>query len=173
VELDLKESTTGGGIAALKEKKMHLCFLRLPVRDEALESETLLTERLLLAMPRNHRLADKANVSLPSLAEEGFIIFPRSDGSGFHDQILSACHQAGFSPRVVQEASQMQTILSLVAAGIGVALVPESVRTLRRDGIRYKSLRDGGPETGIALTWLKGPTSPIVDRFIEQAKLRQ
>src|SRR5690349_19246114 len=88
VELDLKETTTGAGITALKEKKMHLCFLRSPIRDEALNSEILLTENLLLAVPKGHSLAEKATVSLRMLADEELIIFPRSDGPGFHDLIL-------------------------------------------------------------------------------------
>jgi DNA-binding transcriptional LysR family regulator len=170
VELVLKESTTGEGLAALKEKKMHLCFLRTPVRDEALSSETLLNETLVLAIPKGHRLSDKANISLRSLADEAFILFPRSDGPGFHDLILSLCHQSGFSPRVVQEAAQMQTILSLVAGGIGVALVPQSVQTLRREGVRYKHLRERVPETGIALAWLRDSKSPAIEHFVESAK---
>ena len=171
VELVLQESTTGSGVKALKEKKIHLCFLRLPVSDEALVSETLLTEELVLAIPKDHRLAEKTSVSLRLLAGEGFIMFPRSHGSGFHDLIVSLCHQAGFSPKVVQEAAQMHTILSLVAAGIGVALVPESVQPLLREGVRYKPLHEHTPETGIALAWLRGANSPIMDHFIEQAKL--
>jgi DNA-binding transcriptional LysR family regulator len=170
VELVLEETTTGGGIAALKEKKMHLCLLRLPVRDGALASETLLKETLVLAIPKGHRFSGRADVPLRLLADEAFILFPRSDGPEFHDQIVSFCLQAGFSPRVVQEAAQMQTILSLVAAGIGVALVPETVQTLRRDGLHYKTLRERVPETGIALVWLRDSNSPAMDHFIEHAR---
>jgi DNA-binding transcriptional LysR family regulator len=171
VELVLKESTTGEGIAALKEKKMHLCFLRLPARDEALDSKTLLSERMLLAIPKGHPFSDRSTVSLRLLEKERFIIFPRSQGSDFYDLIVSACHQSGFSPKVVQEAAQMQTILSLVAAGIGISLVPESVWTLRKEGVCYKPLLESFPETGIVLAWLRGPKPPIVDHFIEQATL--
>ncbi|MCI0417855.1 MAG: LysR substrate-binding domain-containing protein, partial [Acidobacteria bacterium] len=100
VELVLEESTTGGGLAALKDEKMQLCFLRLPVRDAALSFETVLKEALVLAIPKGHHLSKKAKVPLRWLAEERFILFPRSHGAGFHDQIVSLCHQSGFSPKV-------------------------------------------------------------------------
>ncbi|MGH9961926.1 MAG: LysR family substrate-binding domain-containing protein, partial [Pyrinomonadaceae bacterium] len=120
--------------------------------------------------PHGHRLSDRAKVPLRLLADERFILFPRSHGSGFHDQIVSLCHLAGFSPKVVQEASQMQTILSLVAAGIGVALIPASVQSLRNEGIHYKPLRERASVTGIALAWLLDSNSPVMDHFIEVAK---
>jgi DNA-binding transcriptional LysR family regulator len=170
VELVLEESTTGGGLAALKDKKMHLCFLRLPVRDEALSSETVLRETLVLAIPQDHHLSKRTRVPLRLLADESFILFPRSHGPGFHDQIVSLCHQSGFSPRVVQEASQMQTILSLVAAGIGVALIPASVQNLRNEGVHYKPIRECTPVTGIALAWLRDCNSPVMHHFIAVAR---
>lgn len=170
VELVLEESTTGGGLAALKDKKMHLCFLRLPVRDGALSSETVLKETLVLAIPEGHHLSKRAKVPLRLLADERFILFPRLHGPGFHDQIFSLCHQSGFSPRVVQEASQMQTILSLVAAGIGIALIPASVQNLRNEGVHYKPLRERAPVTGIALAWLRDSKSPVMDHFIDVAR---
>ncbi len=170
VELVLEESTTGGGLAALKDEKMQLCFLRLPVRDAALSSETVLKEALVLAIPKGHHLSKKAKVPLRWLAEERFILFPRSHGAGFHDQIVSLCHQSGFSPKVVQEATQMQTILSLVAGGVGVALIPASVQSLRNEGVHYKPLRERAPVTGIALAWLRDSNSPVMDHFIEVAK---
>jgi DNA-binding transcriptional LysR family regulator len=170
VELTLHESTTGDGISALREKKMHFCFLRLPVREEELSSIPVLHEQIVLAVPRGHRLGNAKNITLRSLANEDFILFPREDGPGFHDLIVGMCHQAGFSPRVVQVASQMQTILALVATGIGVALVPASVRTLRREGLCYRDLREQTATTGLALAWNKEMSSPSMENFIEQCR---
>lgn len=170
VTLVLEEATTGSGIAALKDKKMHLCFVRLPIRDDALTSEAILKESLILAVPEGHRLSKGPKVWLARLADEPFVLFPRSHGSGFYDQILASCHQAGFSPRVVQEASQMQTILSLVVAGVGVALIPDSVQSLRREGIRYLPLRDRTPGTGIAIARLRDSSSPVIEHFLRVAR---
>jgi DNA-binding transcriptional LysR family regulator len=170
VTLVLEEATTGAGIAAVKEKKLHLCFARLPIRDGALTTEVILNESLTLALPQGHRLAKSPKVSLSYLAEEPFVIFPRSHGPGFYDQIVACCHHAGFSPRVVQEASQMQTILSLVAAGIGVALIPNSVQVLQRQGVAYRPLRDRTPATGIAIVRLSDSVSPAIEHFLAVAK---
>jgi DNA-binding transcriptional LysR family regulator len=166
VELVLEETTTGQGINNLKERRLHLCFLRLPVREEELTVETVLREPLLLALPEGHPLTQRSHVSLRLLADESFVLFPRLHGPNFHDQIVSMCHEAGFSPKVVQEASQMQTILSLVAAGIGVALIPASVRSLRKEDVQYRPLRERTPETGLAIAWRSSETSPALEQFI-------
>lgn len=170
VELTLHETTTGDGINALREKRMNFCFLRLPVREETLKSVTVHREQIILAVPKGHRLAETKGISLRSLADEDFILFPREDGPGFHDLILGICHQAGFSPRVVQVASQMQTILALVATGVGIALIPESVRTLRREGVKYHVLRDQAATTGLALAWHRDMKSPAMENFVEQCR---
>ncbi len=170
VTLVLEEATTGGGLAALREKRMHLCFLRLPIRDEKLAIETILKESLIVALPEGHRLSSRHKVPMAQLADEPFVLFPRSHGPGFYDQIVAFCHQAGFSPRVVQEASQMQTILSLVAAGIGVALIPESVQNLRTDRIVYRPLQERTQVTGLAIAWLRASTSPLTDHFVAVAR---
>lgn len=170
VELTLHETTTGDGISALREKKTHFCFLRLPVREESLNSLTVLHEQIVLAVPKGHHLAKAKSVAVHSLADEDFILFPREDGPGFHDLILGICHQAGFSPRVVQIASQMQTILALVATGVGIALIPESVQTLRREGVQYRALRNQTATTGLALAWHREMKSPPMENFIEQCR---
>jgi DNA-binding transcriptional LysR family regulator len=166
VELVLEEMTTGQGIDHLKERRLHLCFLRLPVREEELMVETVLREPLVLALPNGHPLTPRNRISLLLLADEPFVLFPRLHGPSFHDQIVSVCHGAGFSPNVVQEACQMQTILSLVAAGIGVSLIPASVQSLRSEGVQYRPLRERTPDTGLAIAWRRNETSPALERFI-------
>jgi DNA-binding transcriptional LysR family regulator len=166
VELVIEETTTGLGIENLHKKRIHLAFLRLPLSDKALRFETVLQESLILALPKGHPLSNKPLVSVRALANEPFIIFPRDQGSGFFDQIVSFCHRAGFSPKVVQEASQMQTILSLVASGLGVALIPSSVQSLHSSGVVYKSLRERAPKTGIAVAWRPEGKSPVLSEFL-------
>jgi DNA-binding transcriptional LysR family regulator len=166
VELVLEETTTGQGIDQLKERRLHLCFLRIPVREEELMVETVLREPLILALPSGHPLTSRNRIPLALLADEPFILFPRLHGPSFHDQIVSLCHGAGFSPKVVQEASQMQTILSLVAAGIGVALIPASVQSLRNEDVLYRRLREPTPGTGLAIAWRRSGTSPALEQFI-------
>ncbi len=74
---------------------------------------------------------------------------------GLYDDVVSFCRSAGFSPRVEQEAVQMQTIISLVSAGLGVALIPASMRNLGRTGVVYRRLRENSPQTEILVAWRK------------------
>jgi DNA-binding transcriptional LysR family regulator len=89
---------------------------------------------------------------------------------GLYDDIVSFCRQAGFSPRVEQEAIQMQTIVSLVSAGLGVALIPASMRNLGRTGVVHRRLREASPLTEIALAWRTGDERPTLMRFLEAVR---
>ena len=100
-----------------------------------------------------------------------FILFPRHMAQGLYDDIVSFCRQAGFSPRVEQEAVQMQTIISLVSSGLGVALIPASLRHLGRTGVVYRSLREAGPSTEIALAWRARDTGAALQRFLDAVRL--
>lgn len=131
-----------------------------------LKIEPVLREKIVLALPAGHRLAAKSRVPLRQLAGEPFIIFPRAQGAGFYDQLVSVCRGAGFSPRVVQEAGQMQTILSLVAAGLGVALIPATVRSLRGEDVVYRPLRERLPETGIAVARRSDDSALLEENFL-------
>ncbi len=94
-------------------------------------------------------------------------LFPRPFAIGLYDQIMSLCQQAGFSPNIVQEAIQMQTIVSLVATGIGVAIVPSSLQHLQRTDVVYREFVETTPTVAIALLCRKADTSPTVRRFVD------
>jgi len=95
---------------------------------------------------------------------------PRRLGPSFYDRIVGACREAGFSPRVVQEAIQMQTIIGIVAAGIGVALVPASERNLARKGVVCKPIQDEGLEVELAIVWAPEGSSPTLRAFLSTAR---
>ena len=99
------------------------------------------------------------------LADSAFILFPRHMAPGLYDDVVSFCRSAGFSPRVEQEAVQMQTIVSLVSAGLGVALIPASLRHLGRTGVVYRQLREVSPLTEIALAWRARDARPTLAAF--------
>ena len=99
-------------------------------------------------------------------------LFPRSQAPGLYDPIVSLCQQAGFSPIAAQEAIQMQTIVSLVAAEMGVAIVPASMQNFQRSGVVYKALPESTCIVAIALIWRSDPTA-AVQRFLEVARLQQ
>lgn len=144
--------------------------MRPPINDVTLSVETLLKEPLLVALPEQHPSAVHLALSVEALAHEHFIIFPRPQGPGLYDQIISLCQQAGFSPHIVQEAIQMQTILGLVAADLGIALVPASARHLRSTRVVYRTLQPSVIHVEMALAWPKDAASPTLQAFLGVAR---
>ena len=113
VRLELHELTTDQQIQWLHESRLDIGLVRLPVDDDAFYLHPIHSEPLVVALPECHPLAAQSQVSLQRLSTERFILFPRPFATGLYDQIISLCQQAGFSPKIVQEAIQMQTILTL------------------------------------------------------------
>lgn len=178
VSIELHELTTDQQLKWLRESRMDVGFLRPPVEENRFSCETIFQEPLMVALPETHLLASQSDVCLTSLANEPFILFPRILAPGLYDLIISLCQQAGFSPKVVQEAIQMQTIVSLVAAEMGVAIVPASLQNLQRIGVVYKTLQEPTPKVAfvadvgaaIAMIWRKNETSPTVLKLVEIVK---
>jgi DNA-binding transcriptional LysR family regulator len=110
---------------------------------------------------------DDTPVSLHQLADAPLVIFPRRLAPGFYDIIMGCYGAAGLTPRIGQEAIQMQTIVSLVSAGMGVALVPQSLRHLRRTGVVYRPLLESGPVVETGLVWRAAEVSPVLAGFID------
>jgi DNA-binding transcriptional LysR family regulator len=110
---------------------------------------------------------DEAPVTLAELAEMPLVIFPRHLAPGFYDIITGCYGAAGLTPRIGQEAIQMQTIVSLVSAGMGVALVPQSLCNLRRTGVVYRPLAKRAPIVETGLVWRTADVSPVLAGFIE------
>lgn len=170
VNLVLRELTSAQQVQALRNARIQVGFLRSPVRGNDLVFEDIQREPLLVALPEQHPLASRLRIPLQALAGESFIIFPRHLGPAFYDQIITLCQQAGFSPNVVQEAIEMQTIVSLVAAEIGVALVPASIRHWQRVGVMYRELEGETTMTTITMAWRKDDTAPVLHTFLNAVR---
>ncbi len=183
VSVHLREATSDLQLKWLAAGEIDLGVVLGPMVDagsggkapEALVYQRLQTESLVLALPQAHPQAHPqaklaTPVALARFSNEAFISFPRHAAPGLHDAVTGACSEAGFSQRVVQEAIQMQTIISLVSAGMGVALVPESLMSLRRPGVVYRKLR-GGKRAAleIGLVWRRDNAAAVLKRFVELA----
>ncbi|NVM92265.1 DNA-binding transcriptional LysR family regulator [Variovorax sp. SG517] len=150
VELQLREDNAAELTEALAAGRLHCGLLRVPVaRPEGLLFETLLREPVLVAMPSDHRLArgrDKDSRALPlaRLCEEGIILVRRPGAPGLYADLLALCHAKGLRPRVVAEVDRMMTNLNLVAAGVGLSVVPASMHGVHAHAIAYARLADGG-----------------------------
>jgi DNA-binding transcriptional LysR family regulator len=147
VHIQLQEATTAEQLELLRVARLDLGIVRGPLRGEtpSLRLEVVFREPLVAALPSNHRLATHAKVELADLASEPLVLFPREVAPGFHEAILASCLEAGYSPMIVQEAAEYQTLVSLVAAQVGITLVPSSVRALRLDGVVYVPIRGASP----------------------------
>lgn len=166
----LQEGLTDVLLAALAQGEIDAGMVLPPVGDPRFAYRPLLRERLLVALPARARdRYARGPLPLASLAAEPFILFPRKAGAGLYDLVVGCCQRAGFTPRIDQEAIQMQTIVSLVAAGMGIALVPASLRHLRRTGVEYRSLRDETPPVEIGLVWRAADDSPAVRALVALA----
>ena len=142
VALKLEENATVDLVEGLRRGALDVAFVRSAAGVTAeLKAYPLLDEEMMAALPSGHGLARAKSVSLAALAREDFILYRRSQGPGLYDAIVTACGNAGFSPHVVQEAPRMLSTLSLVAAGLGVSIVPASMERLKPDGVVYKPLR--------------------------------
>ncbi|HEX5767622.1 MAG TPA: LysR family substrate-binding domain-containing protein, partial [Burkholderiales bacterium] len=111
-------------------------------------------------------------VALRELREEAFVMVPRDIAPGLYDIVAGLAARAGFSPRVAQEAIQMQTVVSLVSSGLGVAVVPGSIANLGRRGVVYRQLADPHPQLELWLAWRRGSLSAAGRELVELAKYR-
>ena len=170
VNLTLRESTSDAQLRDLAAGRIDVGFVLPPINEPSLESVPILREPLIAALPEKHPLARRrGKLALEKLKDAPFILFPRPYAPGLYDDVVSCCKAAGFSPRVEQEAIQMQTIVSLVSAELGVALIPASLTNLRRTGVTYKSLRGGSPLTEVRLVWRRGDDLPALRVFVDVA----
>jgi len=131
--------------------------------------DTLLSESMVLALPADHPLAITPDIPVPlsSLANEAFVLYRRPAGPGLYDALLAACNRAGFSPAVAQEAPRMTATMSLVAAGLGVSIVPASMKRLRSDGVVYRTLSEcPGLSAPLYLARRANDPSPTLARFL-------
>jgi DNA-binding transcriptional LysR family regulator len=171
VALSLDESGTGELVAALLEERLDAAFVRSPVgAAEGIAVHSVLDEAMVAALPAGHALARRTNATplgLGELSAETFILYRRPLGPGLYDAIIAACQRAGYSAIIGQEAPRMLATLSLVAAGLGVTLVPQSMRRLRVHGVAYRPLDSAsGLVAPLNLAYRRGDTSEAARRFI-------
>ena len=177
VLIALTEETSDVQIAALLEGRGHAGIVIAPAREtlaHALDYRRLVSEPLVAVVPEawiaSGRIA-LAEGKLPAAAviETPHILFPRHLAPGFHDLVTGYHARRGGSVRIVQEAIQMQTIISLVSADMGMSLVPDSLRNLARSGVRYIDLLDEPPMLETGIIWRRDDISPTLERFLEVA----
>ncbi len=170
LSIRLIEQDTTRLLRAMADGALDIAFLRPALGEtDGLVVKRLPDEELLVALPPKHRLAgpETKRVNLVDLAGDPFILYPRSNGRLLYDSMIAACRNAGFSPRISQEAPQMASTVNLVAAGVGVALVPASMNQLHAHGVVYKRIKGDGPKAQLVVAHRRaGPLSPTVRNFM-------
>ncbi len=172
VRLELREATSAQQVAFLRDGQADMGVVIPPVPDAGdIVLRDFDTDRLAIALPRGHRLAALDQVPLSRLIDEPFVLWPAAEGRGFHLRVIRLCAKAGFVPRIVQEAHQMQAVLSLVAVEAGVSIVPASMSVFRTDDVIYRGIDDTDAEFTLCLCWRNQPIAPAVQRFISFLEL--
>ena len=166
IEVVLREMSTPAQVHALRGGDVDVGFLRLPADTADLVTHTVREDRMALMLPDAHPLARRNRVALRDLAREPLILFPAAPRPSWADTVLAACREAGFEPIVAQEAMESATVVSFVAAGIGIALVPEGLKVLSRPGVVFRIVAPPAPITRLAAVHRAGTLPPVVDGLI-------
>ncbi|AVE06737.1 LysR family transcriptional regulator [Pseudomonas palleroniana] len=169
VHLNLQEMSSTEVAESLVDESIQVGLMRpLPLPD-SLGVIELMHEPLVAVLNAGHPLVDgsERGLHLAQLAQEPFVFFPRTYGSGLYAQLLNLARDAGFSPHFAQEAGEAMTIIGLVAAGLGVSVLPASYQRIRIDGVVYRTLLDQEAVTAVWLVQRKGAQSPMAKAFVE------
>jgi len=162
VALRIQELTTQEQLSATLDRKLDIAFIRsnvTPSLPPTLHAKRLVKDALVVALPLAHPFAaDPAPLAVQALAAEPFIMFPSVGGTGVYDQIIALCFRAGFVPQVEQEAQAATTMIGLVAAGLGVALVPSSFKGIAVDEVAFRDLADPGAKSAMWIVMRKDAT---------------
>jgi|SRR5579871_417597 len=159
VRFTLRELATSAIAESLKAGTVDLGLLR-----EIPEGEVVLREPVVAVLPSGHPLAARKGLKLLQLAEEPFVLVPRHLGEAFYDRLISFCVQAGFTPRVVQETTRWQSVVTFVETGLGVSLAPACVQRFRWKGVVYRELP--GLSTTVTASFRKEGASAAASAFL-------
>jgi DNA-binding transcriptional LysR family regulator len=166
VDVELRELSSAAQLIALRAESIDLAWLREPEHDSDLTFAVVQRDRFVAALPASHRLAKRTSIQLGALRDEQFIHFPREVSPALHDQLTRVFAASRVVPRIVQEAYEWQTVVALVNAGLGVALVPDSFRSLRMDGVRYVALSGKPHETRVVACHLQRRDPVVLTSFL-------
>jgi DNA-binding transcriptional LysR family regulator len=170
IYLTLEEANTTRLVTGLREGTLDAVFLRPGTPDTGeLQLRRLSEEPMVVALPKRHSAAGLQEIDLAMLKDDPFLLFPREVAPTVYDTVVDACRKAGFEPIIGQVAPHFTSIVNLVAAELGVSIVPASMMQVRVTGIVYRQIAGQSPMTRLALACRRGETSPVVRNFIARA----
>ena len=172
INLALQEMLTARQLECLSGNQLDVGFCRELVSAVPAEIniERIIQERFIAVIHSQHRLAKQNAVSLEACADEPFVFFTPALGVGLYEKVIGLCGKAGFKPRVVQEANGVIAIVSLVASGIGISILPESVKSIALEGVVYRPLQHPDAVIPLMLAFRKSENAPAVSRFVAHVR---
>jgi DNA-binding transcriptional LysR family regulator len=168
VSLVLEEGLSNEVVERFNSDQMDVAFVRArQIHADGVVVMPLQEEPMVVALPSHHPMARNRSkiVPLKTLASDPFILIG-PPGTGLHDETVAACRAAGFVPRLGQPAPRITSTLSLVAAGLGIALVPSTMQSVRIAGMVYRRLQGAAPKAFLGLASRQGDTSPVLRQFL-------
>lgn len=167
LEVALHEMKPSDHLQALRDGRLDVCVSRNPLNDGTISAALLWRDPVVVALPPSHRMTQQPLLALTDLRDEDFV-FLRLESSPFATRLFDACVQAGFAPRIVQQVVEVPAALNLVAAGLGVALVPASMAQLRADAVGICPLTPTLVNGDVYVLWRTGDAAPAVAAFRSQ-----
>lgn len=171
IQLRTEESNSTTLLRRVANNEIDCAIVRKPLDCQGLTSVMLTEESMIAVLPDGHRLSQANSLSLTDLAKDSFILFPRQIGPDLYDAIISACRNAGFSPQIAMESPQLSSAVNMVAAGFGVALIPDSLRHIHATGVHYIALKEAPLRTNISLIFRVREKSLAVQNFTRHLKI--
>lgn len=167
VGLSLHRAGSAAQVPDLLEGRRHFGFLRLPVHSRRLSTLTLAREGMVVALPRTHPLAGRSQLQIEDLSNEEFIRVSPILGVDYQEHVESYCRRAGFQPRIVMEATDTNAVVGFVAAGFGIAIVPEYTSRMGHLHVAFLPLRRLNFQVDLALAWVVEDPSPLQAAFLD------
>jgi DNA-binding transcriptional LysR family regulator len=166
VDLTLEEANTPALLAGLFDERLDAVFFRPREEPDRVRVHRFADEPMKIVLPSTHRLAAKKRLPLAALAHEPFVLVPGPAGLTLYDEIVRACGEAGFSPQLAQPAPQLSSVVNLVAAGLGVSIVPAAIAQIQVKGVSYLDVHGSMLRARLALGWRDGDPSATLGNLI-------
>ncbi len=167
VELVLNELNSDEGVEEVRSGRLDVCLLHPPRSLEpALGVDVAWQESMVVALPRSHRFARTRRISLSKLKTEPWVLWRREIASRLYDEIFAACASSGFEPRVVQRTVRLATVVSLVASGVGLALVPATSAQMGIKSVVFRPLEGRRILVPMSFVWRRDEVSPALAPFM-------
>ncbi len=173
IDIRIAEMPTLEQLEQLENRQIDVGILRTPLtkKKDFLNLRLFARDRLMVAVHQDHHLAQRSELALAELADEPLVTFNRDKVPASYAQLMSACLAAGFHPRIAQECSQVAGVICVVAAGLGLAIIPSDLKSLMHPKVRYIALRGDDKHVNIelSLAWRKDDRNPVLNSFLASA----